>query len=224
MQYELAKEVDKIAKRLIREDFNDLDSKKIVCVFETKKDKNDQAVAQMRKGRAKGADVKIIGGLNAFLISGEEATDVNGPDALVVVTVSKHAWTGWTPEQRVAAIDAQLCKLDFDTETGRPTLIDFDVQAHTRNVKKYGAWNRDLNYFFEAAKQAPLFEGLLEIVEVAEQTASADAKQQAKVLKGNGNGAEKVEPEKSKATGLRELKNTVAQKRGLSRPSATPAK
>lgn len=222
MQFELAKDAEKLAKRLIREDHNDLASKNIVFVYELKKDKNDQSVAMMRKGKQKVADVKILGGLTAFLISGEETTDINGPDAFPVVTISKHAWTQMTPEQRLAAIDAQLCKLDYDVETGRPTLIDYDVQAHTRNVKKYGAWSRNLHLFLAAAKQAPLFEHLPEIAETAEVTQSTEpnAAQQAKILKGNGKDNGKAdEAPKPDNNVLRDIKEEVARRRG--RPAST---
>lgn len=222
MQYELANDVEKLAKRLIREDHQDLASKKIVFVHELKKDKNDQAVAQMRKGKAKVADVKIIGGLQAFLISGEEATDANGPDAFVVMTISKHAWNALSPEQRPAAIDAQLCRLDYNAETGRPTIIDYDVNASTRNVKKYGAWNEDLNHFFAAAKQAPLFETQPEIAEAPATEPGTD--RQVKILKG-GNGKDKEqEPvtdfRREPASGVAEMKREVSRRRGGRQPSA----
>lgn len=222
MQYERATEVEKLAKRLVKEDHNDLLSKKIVFVFELKKDKQDQAVAQMRKGKAKVADVKIIGGLQAFLISGDEATGENGPDAFPVVTISKHAWNALTDAQRPAAIDAQLCRLDYNAETGRPTIIDYDVNAHSRNVKKYGAWNEDLTHFFAAAKQAPLFETQPEI---AEQTAAEPGpEKQVKILKG-GNGKEgngkDTTPQPGSPSGVRELKDEVSRRRTGRQPSAT---
>lgn len=215
MQYEIATDVQKIAKRLIREDHQDLASKDIRFIFKLNKDKNDQSVPMKSKGRAFIATTKIIGGEIAFVASGEEATDANGPDPFVLVTVSKYTWNQFTPEQRLAAVDAQLCKLDYDIDTGRPSLVDFDVQAHTRNVKKYGAWNHDLNHFFDAAKQAPLFEALPEIADAEPVAASAEAKEQVKVLKaGNGNGAEKRPAEKAPGGNvLRDIKQEVARRR-----------
>jgi hypothetical protein len=220
MQYKLATDVQKIAKRLIREDHHDLASKDIRFIFKLNKDKNDQSVPMKSKGRAMVATTKIVGGEMAFLISGEETTDANGPSPLVLVTVSEYTWNEFTPEQRLAAVDAQLCKLDYDADTGRPSLIDFDVQAHTRNVKKYGAWNRDLNYFFEAAKQAPLFEGLPEIAEAAvtqstEQAASAPAGNGVKIQKPGNGATEKAEPKaQPTGNGIREMKAEVLRRKG----------
>jgi hypothetical protein len=78
--------------------------------------------------------------------------------------------------------------------------------------------SRDLNLFFTAAKQAPLFEALPELSESApaEQTVSAEAKEQVEVLKGNGkgNGAVKVEPDKPKANGVADMKAEVKRRQG----------
>ncbi len=165
MQYELSSEVEKVANSLIRQFHDELKGKKIVFVSQEKKDdKTGQSVAQMRKGRPVLADIKVVGGLNAFLVSGEARTDLNGPTPFAVMVVSKHAWNLLQPKQREAMLDEQLCRLDYDTETGKPTLVDFDVHAMTLNAKRFGAWNEDLDRFLTAAQDFPLFKELDEAV------------------------------------------------------------
>lgn len=221
MQYEISEEVEKVANKLIKEHLHDLSSKKIVYVCQEKKDdKTGVAVAQMRKGKPIIADIKLIGGLNAFLASGVDRTDHNGPTPFAVMVVSRHAWNLLNPEQRKAAVHQQLCRLDYDIDTGKPSLVEYDVKEMSVIAKLYGAWNDDLAAFLKVAKQHPLFEDLDNQPTTApiEQTASAEAKNQAKVLKGGGNGKE---PDKAPApkggNGLRELKNEVANRRGGAR-------
>lgn len=221
MQYEKSDEVAKVANRVIKDHCHDLASKNIVYVAQEKKDdKTGVAVAQMRKGKPIIADIKIVGGLNAFLASGIDRTDHNGPTPFAVMVVSRHAWNLLTPEQRKAAVHQQLCRLDYDLDTGKPSLIEYDVKEMSVIAKLYGAWNDDLATFLKVAKQHPLFEDIenqpahTPLVE----TASDEAKEQARVLKGNGNGAAVEKTEKPKGgNGVAELKSEVARRRGSAR-------
>lgn len=215
MQYEISTEVEKVAKVVIKEHLQELGSKKIVYVTQEKKDdKTGVAVAQMRKGKPILGDIKIIGGLNAFLASGEDQTDHNGPAPFPCLVVSRHAWNLLKPEQRKAFVHQQLNRLDYDDETGKPSLIDYDVKEFSVIAKLYGDWNDDLSTFFKAAKQYPLFE----------TEAQPPA---AKVVKGgnghvdakaNGNGkTENAKPEgnsKPTVSDLGSIKEHVARKRG----------
>jgi hypothetical protein len=216
MQYEISQDAAKVAKDLIRQHHPDLKPKDIRYVMQIRKDaETGEAQQQMRKGKPVFADVKVVGGLNAFLISGEARTDDNGPTPIAVVLISNYAWNKFNQKQREACLDEQLCRLDYDLETGRPTVLAFDANVMTLNVKRYGAWHEDLARMFEASKEMPLFE----LIKEEPVTASAEAKQQAKVLKaGNGNG--KVEEKSLKdaePTGgnvLKDIKDEVARRRG----------
>ncbi len=209
MLYELSNEVEKVAISLIKQFHSDLGPKKIVYVTAERKDKGTgESQAQMRKGKPVFADAKIIGGLNAFLVSGEARTDENGPVPFVCIVVSKHAWNYLKPKQREGMLDEQLCRLDYDTESGRPTILDYDAKAFTLNVKRFGAWNDDLAGFLKHADEFPLFAELDESV-----TEAPKAKvQKAAAGAGNGNGAEK-EPDPPKATGVRDMRRDVANRR-----------
>jgi len=231
MQYELSKEVERVAAGVIKQHLPELKSKSIVYVTqELKDDKTGLAVPQKRKGKAVIGDIKIVGGLNAFLASGEARTDHNGPTPFSVLVVSKFAWNELKPEQREAWLHSQLYRLDYDEDTGKPSIADFDIKENSMTVKLYGAYNVDLSTFLKAAKQHPLFEDLdnqLEEVAAAPATASAEAKQQAKILKGgkteevagngNGNGHAQEAP---KANGVSDLKAEVARRRGGRQPRA----
>lgn len=204
MQYEISQEVAKVAKDLIGRFHSQLGPKEIVFVFQIRKDKSTgESQAQMRKGKPVLADVKVIGGLNAFLCSGEARTDENGPTPFACVVVSKHAWNLLKPKQREAMIDEQLCRLDYDAETGRPTILDYDANVFVQNMRRFGAWSEDLQTLMNAASEFPLFEEI--------------EKQEIKVKKaaaGNGKAVDPPVEASAPAPDLPSLKSDVAKKRG----------
>lgn len=224
MQYEISVDVEKVAKLVIKEHLTDLKSKNVVYVTQEKKDdKTGVAVAQMRKGKPIIGDIKLVGGLNAFLASGDDRTDHNGPTPFAVLVVSRHAWELLKPEQRKAWVHQQLNRLEYDLDTGKPTLIDYDVKEFSVIAKLYGAWNDDLGLFLKTARQHPLFDDLEQFEPTPAPAAEPTAAQQAKILKGgNGNGKEKPKEEsKPKANGVADLKAEVAKRRsGRAAPAA----
>lgn len=212
MQYEISAEVEKVAKQVIKEHLTDLKSKHIVYVTMDKKDdKTGNSVAQMRKGKPIIGDIKMVGGLNAFLASGETRTDYDGPTPFAVLVVSRLAWEKLSPEQRKAWIHQQLNRLDYNLDTGKPSLIDYDVKEFSVIAKLYGAWNDDLGLFLKTAKEHPLFDDLdnqsFEPVEEEETVQPAEA-----AATGNGKAEEAPKPD------LPSIKDHVAKKRG--RPAA----
>jgi hypothetical protein len=216
MQYELSKEVEKVAERLIKQFHDELKGKDIRYVTQEKKDdKTGQSVAQMRKGRPVLADIKVVGGLNAFLCSGEERTDLNGPIPFAVMVVSKHAWNLLKPKQREAMLDEQLCRLDYDSETGKPTVGDYDVHAITLNAKRFGAWNDDLDRFLTAAQDFPLFRELDEAVTEPKPKVVKASAGTGKIVDPDAD-AKATEPPKPDLPSITEHAN---QKRGRTRPA-----
>jgi hypothetical protein len=222
MQYEISAEVEKVAKGVIKEHLTDLKSKKIVYVTMDKKDdKTGNSVAQMRKGKPIIGDMKLVGGLNAFLASGETRTDYDGPTPFAVLVVSRLAWEKLSVEQRRAWVHQQLNRLDYNIDTGKPTLIDFDVKEFSIIAKLYGAWNDDLGLFLKTAKEHPLFDDLdSRSFEPVVEEVGAEEKAPKVVKAGNG-AADHVEeaPEAAKPADLPSIKEHVAKKR--SRPSAS---
>lgn len=222
MQYEISDDVERVANKVIKDHLSDLGNKKIVYITQEKKDdKTGVAVAQMRKGKPIVADIKIIGGLNAFLASGVDRTDHNGPTPFPCLVVSRHAWNLLKPEQRKAAVHQQLCRLDYDIDTGKPSLVEYDVKEMSVIAKIYGAWNDDLATFLKVAKQHPLFEDLENqpATQPVEQSAATGNGKATKVVKpGNGPTVEKPPVETTKSgNGVRDLKQEVARRRGGAR-------
>lgn len=220
MQYEKSAEVEKVAKAVIKEHLTDLKSKTIVYITQDKKDdKTGNAVAQMRKGKPIIGDIKLVGGLNAFLASGETRTDHDGPTPLAVLVVSRFAWEKLSPEQRKAWTHQQLNRLDYNLDTGKPSLIEYDVKEFSVIAKLYGAWNDDLGLFLQTAKTHPLFEDIdnqsFEPV-VAEPEAVEETQPIKVVAGGNGKAVEKAPApveEEVKPADLPSIKEHVAKKR-----------
>jgi len=220
MEYEISNEAEKVARRLIKKDHPDLGSKDIRYVMQIRKDaETGEAQQQMRKGKPIFADVKVIGGLNAFLVSGEARTDANGPTPIAVVVLSNYAWNKFNETQREACLDEQLCRLDYDLETGRPTVLAFDANVMTLNVKRYGAWHEDLARMFEVSKEMPLFQLIDEQQAEPEAAKPKVVKQEATAGNGKSEGNGKAE-ENQKPADLPTLKQQVAEKRGSKKPAA----
>ena len=207
MQYERSEEVRNVAAKLIGSFHSELAPKEIVYVFQERKDKGTgESQAQMRKGKPVLADVKVIGGLNAFLCSGEARTDENGPTPFACVVVSKHAWNLLKPKQREAMLDEQLCRLDYDEASGRPSILDYDANVFVQNMRRFGAWSEDLQTLMNAASEFPLFKDL-------EETETKPKVQKA-AAGGNGKAVDSPVETSAPATDLPSLKSDVAKKRG----------
>ncbi len=219
MQYEISADVEKVAKGVIKEHLTDLKSKKIVYICQDKKDdKTGNSVAQMRKGKPIIGDIKLVGGLNAFLASGETRTDYDGPSPFAVLVVSRLAWEKLSVEQRRAWTHQQLNRLDYNIDTGKPSLIDFDVKEFSIIAKLYGAWNDDLGLFLKTAKEHPLFDDIdNQTFEPAAAEVETPEAEPIKVVKaGNGKVEEAPAPGEPETAvkPLDSIKDHVAKKRG----------
>jgi len=197
MQYELSNEVERIADEIIGEHLPDLDGRKISYFFIVNLDeKTGQLVPKLSKGKQVLAELDTDTGKKAFRIY------KNNETTGAALWVYKHAWNLLTPDQRKALIHQQLCRLDFDLDSGKPSIIEYDVKEFSQIARLYGGWNADLDIFLKAAKPEPLFEWLND----------AEAKGKVKVVKPTaGNG--KVTEEAPKSD-LSSLKQEVAKKRG----------
>lgn len=158
MQYEISSEVEKVANEVIKQHHPDLRSKTIHYLILDKKDSDGMSVRKMSKDKTVAAEIKILTGDAAFLISGESRTDDNGPSSIVVVKVYQLPWRTLEQKTREALIDSQICRLVYDDETGAPSLVDFDAKLSNSNVARFGAWNLDIERLQNAMKDLPLFE------------------------------------------------------------------
>lgn len=159
MQYELSSEVAKVAEGVIRQHHPDLQSKKVYyLILDQKDEKTGLSKAKKSKGHTIPAEIKILSGDAAFLVSGETGTDENGPVPVVVVKVYRNPWMFIKEDTRKAVIDSVLCRLDYDDLTGKPTLLEYDAKLMAANVAHFGAYNDDIERVLRAAKDLPLFE------------------------------------------------------------------
>jgi hypothetical protein len=204
--YELSHEVEKVATKVIKQYHPDLLSKKVYYVIVDKKDSDGVSVAKFSKGHQIPAEIKVINGDAAFLISGESSTDDNGPLSVVLCKVYRTPWKHLKEETREALLDSQLCRVIYDDETGKPSILEYDAKVNNSNLKRYGAWNHEIERLFDATKELPL----IKEIEKAES--------EVKVVKANGNG-KVVEPENPSASvsNLAPLKDEVAKRRGKDR-------
>jgi hypothetical protein len=98
-------------------------------------------------------------------------------------------WMNLKAEIREALIDSQLCRLIYDDETGRPSIMEYDAKLFNANLAHYGAWNDEIERVLKATKDLPLFE----------ENSKPKAEQEVKVVKaGNGKAPEEVAPETPK--------------------------
>lgn len=204
--YELSREVEKVADKVIKQHHPDLMSKKVYYVIVDKKDSDGVSVAKFSKGHQIPAEIKVISGDAAFLISGETSTDDNGPLSVVLVKVYRNPWKFIKEDTREALLDSQLCRLIYNDETGKPSIEDYDAKVNNSNLKRYGAWNNEITALFNATKELPL------IAEI--EKAETGVKVQ-KAAAGNGSTADnsKAEPV-APVSNLAPLKDDVARRRG----------
>ena len=158
MQYELSSEVAKVAEGVIKRHHPDLYSKRIHYLMLDKKDDKGSSVSKKSKGHQVFAEIKVLSSDAAFLISGEARTDDDGPMPVVVLKVYRMPWMNLRAETREALIDSQLCRLIYDDETGRPSIMEYDAKLLSANLAHYGAWNDEIQRVLKAPKDLPLFE------------------------------------------------------------------
>jgi hypothetical protein len=204
MQYELSSEVAKVAEGVIKRHHPDLYSKRIHYLMLDKKDDKGSSVSKKSKGHQVFAEIKVLSSDAAFLISGEARTDDDGPTPVVVLKVYRMPWMNLKAEIREALIDSQLCRLIYDDETGRPSIMEYDAKLFNANLAHYGAWNDEIERVLRATKDLPLFE-----------ENSKPKEQEVKIIKANSNGkvVEEVAPEAPKSD-LPSITEHAKQKRG----------
>lgn len=207
--YELSREVEKVADKVIKQHHPDLMSKKVYYVIVDKKDSDGVSVAKFSKGHQIPAEIKVINGDAAFLISGETSTDDNGPLSVVLVKVYRNPWKFIKEDTREALLDSQLCRLIYDDETGKPSIEDYDAKINNSNLKRYGAWNNEITALFNATKELPL------IAEI-EKAETGVKVQKAAAANGTTVDNGKAAPTNTEivASALEPLKETVARRRG----------
>lgn len=212
MEYQVADEVAKVARPLIKNFHPHLNGMTIVYLFMNKRDKKTGAsVMPKSKGKALLGQAKLVSGLNAFLVSGATRTDGDEIEPFFVLLITKTAWERMKAKQREALVDHELAHMGIDDESGRPVILPHDLEEFNAIVRRHGLWSEDVQEFFKAAKQMPL---PLEAKKAAVKVQKAAAEKN-----GNSNGAQapvSTESNGNKPDGVAELKKEVARRRGKS--------
>lgn len=165
MSYSNAPDVKEIAADLINQHHSHLANAPIQYVFNAK--------PMRKKGREILGEVKLISGLDAYLITRdfEEA-----PESLFVMVISKSAWDLLVdrPDTRKALVDHELCHL-VRSDEGDLSIKTHDLEEFFEIVERYGAWRNDIQTFLKAAKSAPKTMMLPFDLSIARENQEADA-------------------------------------------------
>lgn len=139
--YELAPEVEAVAKRVIEKHHPTLRAVRIEYVFREK--------AAKRHGRAVAGTAKKVTGVNALLATpGAKSSD---DLAFFLVTIAQDIWISLDSRKREALVDHELthCAVQVDDETGEAVLAmrGHDIEEFAVIVQRHGLWSDDLEFF-----------------------------------------------------------------------------
>lgn len=153
-EYTDAADVRKVANKIIAECHPHLHGVRIDYVFISKTDKEGTPQPILSKGKTVHGRARKVSGLNAFLAQNDHTPD--GED-FFVMEISFYSWSLFTPEQRIALVDHELCHFALDEESGTPTIREHDVEEFSEVVKRRGLWQEDVRQFVEiGARQLQL--------------------------------------------------------------------
>jgi hypothetical protein len=151
-QFDVASPVQFIAKRLINDHHPHLQKQRIEYLYLIDKPKKQSK--KNPKKREPVGEVKVITGLNAYLAG---TTDDPFGEPFFVLLLNKRVWDKFDDERRrEALVDFFLCRMILDEKTGAPKKREFDVQAYSANVARYGPWYEDLEELLDAGEQYKL--------------------------------------------------------------------
>lgn len=145
-QFEVAPEIQIIAKRLINDYHTHLKERRVEYLFDVSKPK------KLKPGEEETAgDVKIVSGLAAWLAG---TTEDPYPDPFFVVIVKRHVWLKVEDErEREAMVDWFLCRTTVDKKSGAPKKRNPDAQVYRDNVQRYGPWHDSLRQTLKSMGQ-----------------------------------------------------------------------
>ncbi len=144
--YRPAPSVKRIAQTLIAKHHTDLADVRIEYVFrsETAKSGGKEVWGKARK----------ISGLNAFLATDAEMSDVVPAEDFFVIEIAEPVWTVLGEKERTALVDHELCHcgVQFDEkEELQLVLVPHDVEEFRQVVARHGLWRPDVEAFAATA-------------------------------------------------------------------------
>lgn len=147
-QYWEAKEVKKIADRIIEKNHFHLGNIRIEYVF--------VSPTPTSKGKEVWGRARVITGLNAYL-SREDDNSIE-PEKYFCIEISNDVWKFLNDATKEALVDHELSHCWVGDAEDRITTISHDVEEFSGVVRRHGLWQDSLKRFMEDAKQ-PLFGG-----------------------------------------------------------------
>jgi hypothetical protein len=151
-EYQPAREVEDVARRLINDYHPHLASVRIDYIFCTEQLKE--------KGKVVWGRAKKVSGLNAWLASEDRNPDAATPDEFFVVEIHLGTWLMLDEKSKKALVDHELHHLDVDIDTSKLSLLPHDLEEFNSIVRRYGLWRDDIEFFIRAAngKERGLFD------------------------------------------------------------------
>lgn len=138
--YELAPEVERYGKKLVKKYHAHLDNYDIVYLFVDKASKKNKHVVMAKAGLAP-------------LFSRILADVGKGPACHFVMIVAKPEWQGLDEKQREALVDHELCHMGLNKD-GDPTLLQHDIQEFNAIIERHGLWYQDIKETSTVMKKA----------------------------------------------------------------------
>lgn len=145
MSYTNAEEVREIATKYINEYHSHLANAPIEYLFNAK--------TVLKKGKEVLGEIKLVTGLNAFLITRDYAEP---QEQIFVMIISKSAWDllADKPQYREAIVDHELQHANRDLDTGALSLLPHDIEEFNDIVRRHGAWKQDIANFLKASGES----------------------------------------------------------------------
>lgn len=206
---ELAPDVEEIAVGLIGEYHPHIREHGALIVYR----KSDQNKAS--GGRSVDAEMSVVSGDTRWAMSRWAELEGSEPDFML--TVYGAMWDGYTPLQRKACVDRELCRIvaktvqHSDGETTVLKLQSYEVKGFPENITRFGVWQTPYKRFSAASKQPSLFSEELKIDEKAEAQQAADAAAQTDGTAEDGEG-EPVNAEDGDAEAIEQVRQVGSRR------------
>jgi hypothetical protein len=137
-EWERMPEAETMARQLIEKHHKHLERATVFCLGKPKASKRGDKV-NIAKAR------KVNKAMSALL----KASDIG--DAHYLIEIGLDAWRGLDKEKR-----NELMHMAGQDDKGRWTTVGHDVEVFTEEIRRYGAWNAELEIFAKEARQLSL--------------------------------------------------------------------
>ena len=142
-EWERMPEADTIVHQLIEKHHRHLERATVFCLGKPKASRRGDRV-NIAKAR------KVTKAMNALL------KHSNVGAAHYLIEIGLDAWRGLDKEKRRIVLDHELMHLVGQDDKGCWATVGHDIEAFTEEIRRYGAWNVELQIFTKEARQLTL--------------------------------------------------------------------